>query len=164
VIKHAVHIEKRVAKIRDKDEREDLQMVAKSYHAHLMTQKNLWTTEEEMLPQGAALAQSRALAAQARETRLAAQAAAPSGGVAEGRSEAVRAKPKVEEKSKFRGGGGEPSKQEVRGPGKVCAGWNARGRSKRHEWRDVASRTRPKLHTLSLPVPSWDGDLMWKVG
>ena len=52
MIKHAVHIEKRVAKIRDADEREDLQMVAKSYHAHLMVQKSQWVTEEEMGPPG----------------------------------------------------------------------------------------------------------------
>lgn len=50
VIKHGVHIERRVAKIRDKDDREDLQMVAKSYYAHLMVHKSKWVTEEEMGP------------------------------------------------------------------------------------------------------------------
>jgi hypothetical protein len=50
--KHATHIERRVLKIRDTDEREDLQMVAKSYYAHLHVHKSKWLTDEEMQPPG----------------------------------------------------------------------------------------------------------------
>lgn len=50
VVKHAVHLEKRVVKVRDNDEREDLQTVAKSYHAQLMSQKANWVSEEKYTP------------------------------------------------------------------------------------------------------------------
>ncbi|KAK3265963.1 THO complex subunit 2 [Cymbomonas tetramitiformis] len=48
--KHAVHIQKRVEKIRDLDDREDLQTIAKSYFAKLMMERPKMVSDSEFMP------------------------------------------------------------------------------------------------------------------